>query len=87
MTNFSDRMVEMGGDEPMKALPVLKEALKEANSDLSALVNKWLDDLPILLAVINNTVPQLERIVGKDGVIAARELQKVTVCVAMVLDQ
>ena len=87
MTNFSDRMVEMGGDDPIKALPVLQEALMEASGDLGKLVNKWQDDMPILLAAVMNTVPQMEQICGKAGVEASRALQQITACIVMIRDK
>lgn len=60
------------------AADILREAMAEAGRDLTLLVNKWADDMPILLTAVRASVPQIENWCGESGRAAADALQKIT---------
>ena len=81
MTNYSKRIAEAGGlDEVM---PILKEALREISEDMEKMLNKYQQDMPLLLVCMRQTLPHVERFAGKDGRDLADEICKIVGCIAI----
>ncbi|MBQ0038350.1 MAG: hypothetical protein KBS74_06745 [Clostridiales bacterium] len=70
-TNYIERIF-LAGEKGF--LPILEEALREIGEDETKLVNKYKDDLPILLACLREMISQIEEICGESGKELANDL-------------
>lgn len=79
-TNYEERI----GEEKniYKQVDLLREAMAEVSVDISKLTTKWQADMPILLAALRSSLPQIERIAGETGVRAANALGEITGCMS-----
>ena len=64
-----------------EAVEILRAGADEIGKDLNALVNKYVDDLPLFMACLKGGMVQWERHLGEIGMAACNELMQLMMTV------